>query len=291
MRDRFASPRVPSRTPTRGAAAGQATAAKVEREIHIKSADELAIMREAGRIVARAHEAMRAALRPGVSTAELDTIAETVIRDHGAVPVFKHYPKDKAPNFPASITASINNELVHGIPSPRRILKEGDIISLDCGATFQGFVGDCAYTYPIGNIPASVQRLLRVTEEALNVGIRASVVGNETADVSTAIQKYIEKNGYSIVREYTGHGVGHEMHEPPEVPNWWPRNAAREGWKTYPLVPGMTFAVEPMVNAGRPKTRELDDHWTVVTADGSLCAHYEHTIAITEGAAEILTAL
>jgi len=257
--------------------------------IHLKSPEELAVMREAGRIVALAHKAMREAVRPGVSTLALDQIAETVIRDHGATPVFLNYPKQDAPNFPASITASINNELVHGIPSAKRILQNGDIISLDTGCTYKGFVGDGAFSMAVGEVPASVQRLLDVTEEALYVGIKASVLPNETKDVSLAIQHFVERHGYSVVREYTGHGVGHEMHEEPQVPNWWPRGSRSRGWVSYPLQPGMTFALEPMVNTGRPETRELNDKWTVVTRDGSLCAHFEHTIAITEGEPVILT--
>lgn len=256
--------------------------------IHIKSADEIAIMREAGRIVARAHQAMREAIRPGVTTAELDKIAETVIRDHGATPTFLNYPKANAPAFPATITASINHELVHGIPGPRA-LKEGDVVSLDCGCTYQGFVGDSAYSYGVGEIAPSVQRLLDITEQALYVGIKAAVLPNRTSDVSIAVQNFVEKHGYSVVREYTGHGVGRTMHEEPQVPNWWPRHARQRGWVTYPLEPGMTFAIEPMVNAGRPETRELGDKWTVVTRDGSLCAHFEHTIAVTEGEPLILT--
>lgn len=256
--------------------------------IHIKSADEIAIMREAGRIVARAHQAMREAIRPGVTTADLDRIAETVIRDHGATPTFLNYPKANAPAFPATITASINHELVHGIPGPRA-LKEGDVVSLDCGCTYQGFVGDSAYSYGVGEIAPSVQRLLDITEQALYVGIKAAVLPNRTSDVSIAVQNFVEKHGYSVVREYTGHGVGRTMHEEPQVPNWWPRHARQRGWVTYPLEPGMTFAIEPMVNAGRPETRELGDKWTVVTRDGSLCAHFEHTIAVTEGEPLILT--
>ena len=257
--------------------------------VHIKTPDEIAIMREAGRIVARTHQAVREAVCPGVSTAELDRIAETVIRDHGATPVFLGYPKQNAPNFPASITASINNELVHGIPNPKRILKEGDIISLDVGCTYHGFVGDAAFTMGVGEIAPAVQRLLDVTEQALYVGIKASVLPNETRDVSLAIQSFVERHGYSVVREYTGHGVGRKMHEEPQVPNWWPRNARQRGWVSYPLEPGMTYAIEPMVNTGRPETRELGDKWTVVTRDSSLCAHFEHTIAITEGEPLILT--
>jgi methionyl aminopeptidase len=248
-------------------------------------------MREAGRIVARAHAAMREVLRPGITTADLDRLAETVIRDHGAVPVFLGYPKRDSPDFPASITASINNELVHGIPSDTRVLQEGDIISLDTGCIYQGFVGDAAVTWAVGVVSPAVQRLLDVTEQALQVGIEASVMPNETKDVSHAIQRYVQKQGYSVVRDYTGHGVGEKMHEEPQVPNWWPRKKAKNqnGWQSYSLRPGLTYALEPMVNAGLPDTCELDDKWTVVTRDGSLCAHFEHTIAITEDEPVILT--
>lgn len=259
-------------------------------DIHLKTADELAIMREAGRIVARAHEAMREAVRPGISTLELDRIAETVIRDHGAVPAFLNYPKQGAPNFPATITASINEELVHGIPSKDRILREGDIISLDVGCHHEGFVGDAAYTWPVGEVPAAVTRLLEVTERALYVAIEASVLPNDVSDVARATQEYVESQGYSVVREYTGHGVGRRMHEDPQVPNWWPRKKSKRLDELNPkLQPGMTYAIEPMVIAGRAETRELSDKWTVVTRDKSLCAHYEHTIAVTDGEPVILT--
>jgi methionyl aminopeptidase len=262
--------------------------------IHLKNADELAIMREAGRIVARAHQAMREAIRPGVTTKTLDRIAETVIRDHGAAPVFLNYPKKDAPNFPATITASINNELVHGIPSEKRVLKEGDIISLDTGCTYQGFVGDAAFTAGVGEISPTVQRLLDVTEAALYEAIKASRLPNTIKDVALTVQHYAEKHGYSVAREYTGHGVGRTMHEEPQVPNWWvksERRARRQNWINTPLQIGMTYAIEPMLIAGRPDLKELDDKWTVVTVDRSLCAHFEHTIAITDGDPMILTLL
>lgn len=259
--------------------------------IYLKTPEEIAIMREAGRIVALAHQAMREAVRPGVTTAELDRIAEAVVRDHGAVPSFLNYPKQGAPNYPATINASINNELVHGIPSAQRFLKEGDIISLDVGCIYEGFVGDAAFTMGVGEIKPSVQRLIDVTEQALYVGIRSSVMGCNVSDVARAIQEFVERHGYSVVREYTGHGVGRSMHEEPSVPNWWPRRARMRGFQDYTLQPGMTYAIEPMVNTGRPETRELSDKWTVVTADGSLCAHWEHTIAVTDGEPLILTLL
>lgn len=257
--------------------------------VHIKTPEELAIMREAGRIAARAHQVLREAVRPGVTTKQLDRIAEQVIRDHGATPAFLGYPKQNSPDFPASICASVNEELVHGIPGPRA-LKEGDIISIDVGTVYQGFVGDAAWTYPVGEIAPAVQRLLDVTEEALWVGIRASVLPAETRDVALAIQHFVERQGYSVAREYTGHGVGRSMHEEPQVPNWWPRGGRKKrSWQSHRLVPGMVYALEPMVIAGRPDTRELKDKWTVVTSDRSLCAHFEHTIAITEGEPLILT--
>lgn len=263
--------------------------------IHLKTPDELAMMREAGRIVARTHQALREAVRPGITTRHLDRIAEQVIRDHGATPVFLGYPKTNAPNFPASITASINHELVHGIPSDHRFLKEGDIISLDVGCTFQGFVGDAAFTMGVGAISAPVRRLLDVTNQALYEGIAMARLGNETKDISQTIQRFVEKHGYSVVREYTGHGVGHTMHEDPQVPNFWAKSQRRgkkkDGMSSVPLEVGMTFAIEPMVNAGRPETYEMPDKWTVVSKDGSLCAHSEHTIAVTEGDPLILTLL
>jgi methionyl aminopeptidase len=259
--------------------------------LHIKNADEIAIMREAGRIVAQAHQAMREAVRPGISTAELDKIAETVVRDHGAIPSFLNYPKEGSPNYPATINASINDELVHGIPRPDRFLKEGDIISLDVGCIYQGFVGDGAFTMGVGEIRPALQRLIDVTQKALNVAIEASVLPNTVKDVALATQAFVQKNGYSVAREYTGHGVGRTMHEEPQVPNWWPRLAEKHGWVNYRLHPGMTYAVEPMVIAGRNDLAELEDGWTVVTIDGSMCAHFEHTIAITDGEPIILTTL
>jgi methionyl aminopeptidase len=255
----------------------------------LKTAEELDIMREAGRIVAKAHAAMKEAVRPGVSTHDRDQIAETVIRDHGATPAFLNYPKPDAPAFPASVTASINEELVLGIPSKDRILQDGDIISLDTGCHYNGFVGDAAVTYAVGDVSASVRRLMKVTERALYVGIEASVLGRETKDVAKAIQKYVESQGYTVAKQYTGHGVGRNMHEEPALPNWWSRRAAQEIYTSYPLEVGMVYAIEPMVIVGREDTEELDDFWTVVTRDGSLCAHWEHTIAITDGEPRILT--
>ncbi|MFN8376263.1 MAG: type I methionyl aminopeptidase [Anaerolineae bacterium] len=258
-------------------------------KLHLKTAEEIAIMREAGRIVAVAHQEMRKMVRPGVTTKELDSTVETIIRDHGATPAFLGYPKFNSPNYPASICASVNEELVHGIPGPR-VLKEGDIISIDIGTVYQGFVGDSAWTYAVGEVSPQVQRLLDVTEQALFEGIRASVMPHDIRDVALAVYNYVEKHGYSVARDYTGHGVGRQMHEKGlEVPNWWTRRAAERGWTNHKLQAGMTYAIEPMVIAGREETRELADKWTVVTKDGSLCAHFEHTIAITHGEPLILT--
>jgi methionyl aminopeptidase len=264
--------------------------------IHLKTPEELLIMREAGRIVSRALTAMREAVRPGITTAALDRIATDVLKRHDAIPTFLGYPPGSKHPFPATINASVNDELVHGIPGSR-VLEEGDIISLDVGATYKGFVGDAAFTMGVGKISAAAQNLIDITEQALFVGIKTALVGCETKDVSMAIQDFVEGKGYNLVREYTGHGVGRNMHEEPQVPNWWPRSqkgrdGGRDrvrGWRSYPLQPGMTFALEPMVVAGNPKTKVLDDYWTVKIVDGSLCAHCEHTIAITDAEPLILT--
>lgn len=259
--------------------------------INLKTPAELLIMREAGRIVARVHQAIREAVKPGVTTAELNRVAETVLKKHNSFSPFMNYPDRTGRHpFPASITVSINEELVHGIPGPRRLI-EGDIVSIDCGSVYQGYVGDSAFTMGVGKISPEAQRLLDITEQALYVGIKTAVVGCETRDVSMAVQKFVEGHGFNLAREYTGHGVGRQMHEDPQVPNWWPAPTrhTRNTWRSYPLKPGLVFALEPMVMAGASQTRELDDHWTVITADHSLCAHFEHTIAITEGEPLILT--
>lgn len=253
-----------------------------------KTAAELALMREAGRIVAMALEAVREAARPGVSTADLDRLAEEVIRSQGAVPSFLGVPGGPGrPDFPATICASVNEQLVHGIPRPDVVLKPGDILSVDVGAIYEGWHGDAAITVGIGPISAEARKLLAVTEGALWAGIAAARAGRRVADISRAIQRHVEREGFQVVREYTGHGIGREMHEPPQVLNY---HTARmpEGPV---LEPGMTLALEPMVNAGTHRTRVLADGWTVVTADGRLSAHFEHTIAITEGEAEVLTRL
>jgi methionyl aminopeptidase len=250
------------------------------RQIHIKSPAELETMREAGRINATVLATVKALLKPGVSTADLNAAAEEVLRKHGCVSPFKGYGR---PPFPASITTSINRELVHGVPSRSRKLKAGDIVSVDCGTVLDGLVADSAFTAGVGEISPEAQELLDVTQGALYAAIEKMCVGNRTGDVSAAIQNYVESRGFHVTREYTGHGVGREMHEGPQVPNY-----GRAG-TGIPLKAGMTIAIEPMVLVGTAETRVLSDQWTVVSADGSLTAHFEHSIAVTEGDPLILT--
>ncbi|HEX8581676.1 MAG TPA: type I methionyl aminopeptidase [Acidimicrobiales bacterium] len=242
-----------------------------------RSAEEIAKMRRAGRVVAEMHERIRAAIRPGVTTAELDRVGRDVIERRGARSNFLGYH-----GFPAVICASPNDVIVHGIPGPYR-LKEGDVISIDCGAVVQGYHGDGAFTAPVGQVSEEASRLLKVTEESLFAGIAQMVDGNRISDIGHAVQTVAEAAGFSVVREYVGHAIGTAMHERPEVPNFGPPG---QGPK---LRAGNVFAVEPMVNVGAPGTRLLDDGWSVVTADGSLSAHFEHTIAITDDGPEILT--
>jgi methionyl aminopeptidase len=253
-----------------------------DRNIDIKSKAELELMREAGRLNAMALEAVQKAIRPGISTADLDAIAEDLIRKHGGTPIFKGYPGPYP--YPATLNVSLNEELVHGIPGKRK-LKEGDIVSVDCGTLLEGFVGDAAFSMSVGETSEEAKRLLEVTERALYEGIAKMRPGNRTGDVSAAIQRYAESCGYHVTREYTGHGVGRHMHEGPQVPNYG------EPGRGVLLRPGMTIALEPMVLVGTPRTRVLADQWTVVSEDGSLTAHFEHTVAITEAEPWILTVL
>lgn len=248
--------------------------------IILKSAAEIDAMRSAGRLNAQALAAVRAAVRPGVTTGELDALAEEIIRKGGGKPIFKGYPGPTP--YPASICASVNEELVHGIPSKRK-LKEGDILSVDCGTLLDGFVGDAAFTVGVGEISPVAQKLLEITEQALYEGIRQMRPGNHTGDVSAAIQRFVESRGMHLTREYTGHGVGRSMHEAPQVPNYGTPGRGPV------LRPGMTIALEPMVLVGTPKTRVLGDQWTVVSADGSLTAHFEHSVAVSEDEPVILT--
>jgi len=244
-----------------------------------KSETELGFMREAGRIVAETHRLMAKSIEPGITTGELDHIADKFIRSQGALPSFKDYN-----GFPYSICASVNDELVHGFPGKRK-LNEGDIITLDIGAQYRGYHGDSAWTYPVGEISADAQKLLDVTEGSLFAGLALVKPDVRLYTISHAIQRYIEDAGFSVVREYVGHGVGTELHEEPQIPNYGtPDRGPR-------LKAGMVLAIEPMVNAGERFVRTLEDNWTVVTVDGSLCAHFEHTVAVTTDGMEILTKL
>ena len=247
--------------------------------ISIKSPREIELMRIAGRIVAETLELLSKAIRPGITTLELDTIAEEYIRERGAIPAFKDYN-----GFPASICSSINEQVVHGIPGPIA-LKDGDIIGIDIGAVYDGYYGDAARTYGIGNIDKETERLIKVTEESFFKGIEYALPGNRLSDISHSIQKHVESNGFSVVRDFVGHGIGRRMHEDPQIPNYGlPHKGPR-------LAAGMALAIEPMVNQGRYAVKVREDGWTVVTADGKPSAHYENTIVITNGRPEILTLL
>lgn len=249
--------------------------------ITIKSPREVETMAAAGRILAETLQLVISRTTPGVSTADLDAVAEEFIRSHpGARPSFKGLY-----DFPASLCTSINHEIVHGIPSPRRILEDGDIVSVDCGVYMDGLHADSAVTLAVGEVSPDAQDLLRVTQKALEAGIEAAVLGNHVGDIGHAIQRVAEGAGYSVVRELVGHGIGSSFHEEPQIPNYGkPKRGPR-------LVAGMTLAIEPMVNIGRPDIRTLDDKWTVVTADGSLSAHFEHTVLIDPEGPKLLTAV
>ncbi|MGB9896654.1 MULTISPECIES: type I methionyl aminopeptidase [Thermanaerothrix] len=253
-----------------------------ERHITIKSPKEIEIMRIAGRINAEALQAACDIARPGVTTADLNAAAEDVLKKYGVYSPFKNYPGPYP--YPASTTVSVNDELVHGIPGNRK-LKEGDIVSIDCGTVYEGFVADSAVTIAIGEVTPEVERLLEVTEQALYAGIAKMLPGNRVGDVSAAIQHYVESRGFYVTREYTGHGVGRQMHEGPQVPNYGIPG------RGIVLRPGMTIALEPMVLIGSPYTRVLEDQWTVASQNGLPTAHFEHTVAVTEHGPLILTLL
>ncbi|HUJ66422.1 MAG TPA: type I methionyl aminopeptidase [Acidimicrobiales bacterium] len=243
----------------------------------VRSSPEIAKMRKAGRVVAEMHAATRAAAKPGATTADLDRAAREVLDRRGAKSNFLGYH-----GFPAVVCTSPNNMIVHGIPGGYR-LEEGDIVSIDCGAIVEGYHGDAAFTMGIGEVDPLAAQLMQVTEDSLWAGIAEMEAGHRLHDIGRAVQEVAEKAGFSVVREYVGHGIGTAMHEDPQVPNYWP------GRPGPVLKPGMVFAVEPMVNAGGPETRTLDDGWAVVTADGSLSAHFEHTIVVTDDGPEVLT--
>lgn len=246
--------------------------------VTIKSPREIELMRKAGEILAATHEELKAALHPGMSTLDVDRLGEKIIRGYGCIPSFKNYN-----GYPASICVSVNDEVVHGIPNKHRILQEGDIVSLDAGVIYKGYHSDAARTYGVGKISPEAQKLIDVTKQSFFEGIKFAKAGNHLNDISKAIQEYAESFGYGVVRDLVGHGIGTHLHEDPEVPNFAMK---RRGLL---LSPGMTLAVEPMINGGRPDVVWMDDDWTVVTDDNTLSAHYENTILITEGIPEILS--
>jgi methionyl aminopeptidase len=250
--------------------------------ISLKSAEEIELIRESSRIVADVLKLVGARVQPGVTTLELDKLAEEYIRSMGGEPAFKGYGWDKNNLFPATLCTSVDAEVVHGIPS-NRVLREGEIISLDVGAKKNGYFGDGAWTFPVGNVSEEKQRLMQVTRESLLLGIAQALVGNRVHDISSAVQQYVESNGFSIVRDLVGHGVGKKLHEDPSIPNFG------EAGTGVALKNGMTLAIEPMVNAGTWRVKVAQDGWTVFAADGKPSAHFEHTVAIVNGKAEILT--
>ncbi|HHW06103.1 MAG TPA: type I methionyl aminopeptidase [Clostridia bacterium] len=247
--------------------------------IVLKSEKELGYMREAGRVVAIVLKAMEEAVEPGITTKELDAIAERIIREHGGTPSFKGYN-----GFPASICTSVNEQVVHGIPGLRKLVA-GDIISIDVGVDINGYHGDAAITLPVGEVDAKVMQLLQVTRESLMAAIEKAVVGNRLSDISHAVESYVKKFGFSVVKDYVGHGIGARLHEEPQVPNFGPPGRGPR------LKAGMTLAIEPMVNMGTDQVKVLQDDWTVVTRDGMPSAHFEHTVAVTPDGPEILTKL
>jgi methionyl aminopeptidase len=247
-------------------------------QVGIKTRDEIALMREAGRIVSEILDELEKAVAPGVTTWDLDALSEKLIYQKGARPAFKGYH-----GFPACLCASVNDEVVHGIPSKRRKLREGDLMKLDFGVVYRGFFGDSARTVPVGKVSSEAQALVNTTREALHKGIQAMVPGNRLGDIGHAVQRHVEARGFSVVRLFSGHGIGRRLHEEPDVPNY---GQPGSGMK---LRPGMVLAVEPMVNQGTDEVMVLEDQWTAVTRDSKLSAHFEHTVLITEGGPEVLT--
>ena len=246
--------------------------------VTIKSAREIELMREAGRLLAEVHDELAAFIKPGISTKDIDKLGEKLIRDRGCIPNFLNYN-----GYPASVCVSVNDEVVHGIPNKNRILQEGDIVSLDAGLIYKGYHSDAARTYGVGTISKEAQQLIDVTRQSFFEGIKYAKAGNRLHDISNAIAAYAESFGYGVVRDLVGHGIGTALHEDPQIPNF---KQHRRGMK---LMPGMTLAIEPMINAGTWEICWLDDDWTVVSEDGSLSAHYENTVLITDGEPEILT--
>ncbi len=255
--------------------------------VTIKSKREIELMREACRVTALTHKAIEEAIKPGMTTADIDRIAEQTMKKYGAISAEKGYDPGirGVPPYPASTCISINDEVIHGVPSNKRVIKDGDIVSVDLVALKDGYNGDAARTYMVGNVSKDAQRLVEVTKQAFFEGIKYAKKGNRIGDISHAIGEYVKSQGYSVVREFQGHGIGKEMHEDPGIPNY---GKAGKGIR---LEPGMTLAIEPMVIQGKPNILELDDGWTIITEDGTLAAHYENTILITEKEPEVLTIL
>lgn len=251
--------------------------------IYLKTEDEIELMRAANQLVAQTLAAVGEAIRPGVSTAQLDRLADTFIRDHGATPTFKGFPNPYGGPFPGSICTSVNDVVVHGVPGEDTVLKDGDIISVDCGTLLNGYNGDSCYTFQVGEVAPEVQALLRVTKEALYKGIEAAVTGHRIGDISDAVQTHCESHGYGVVREFVGHGIGREMHEDPQVPNFGRRGQGKQ------LKNGLCIAIEPMITLGSHDIYMMPDRWTIRTRDGKAAAHFEHTIAIHHGKADILS--
>lgn len=252
-------------------------------KVFLKTEDEISLMREANQLVGKTLAELAKHVIPGVTTLQLDKIADEFIRDHGGIPTFKNFPNPFGEPFPASVCTSINEEVVHGIPRETQILKEGDIISVDCGILLAGYNGDSCYTFCVGEIAEETKELLNVTKEALYLGIKEAVAGNHLGDIGSAIQQYCESRGYGVVRELTGHGIGKEMHEEPKVPNYGRRGNG------ILLKEGMCIAIEPMITMGDRHIGLMPDKWTIRTLDGKPAAHFEHTIAIRKGQAEILS--
>ena len=252
-------------------------------KIFLKTEDEIELMRQANRLVGKTLGELARHIKPGVSTLQLDKIADEFIRDHGAVPTFKGFPNPYGGPFPASICTSVNDVVVHGVPSKDDVLKEGDIISIDCGTLLNGFNGDSCYTFSVGEVSEEVARLLRVTKESLYKGIEQAVSGHHVGDIGFAVQDYCESAGYGVVRELTGHGIGREMHEDPQVPNYGRRGNG------VMLKASMCIAIEPMITMGKRDIYLKKDRWSVCTRDGKPAAHFEHTVAVRQGKAEILS--
>lgn len=251
-------------------------------KVYLKTEEEVELLREANLIIGKTLAELAKIIKPGVTTRQLDVLAETVIRDHGAEPTFKGFPNPYGPVFPASICASVNEQVVHGIPNDNP-LKEGDIVSIDCGTKINGFCGDSCYTFAVGEVSDEVKALLKTTKEALYKGIEQAVAGHRIGDISFAVQSHCESQGYGVVREFVGHGVGHEMHEDPMVPNYGRRGNGVQ------LKAGMCIAIEPMIAMGTKEVYLQDDKWGVVTRDGKYAAHFEHSICIRKGEADILS--